>query len=41
MIVLTVQTYTEARVHAIKVDNKKLFWVKMINVQKGLGVKIC
>ena len=39
MVVITVQAYTEARVHTIKVGNRKLFWVKMIDVQKGLGLK--
>ena len=39
MVVITVQAYIEARVHTIKVGNKKLFWVKIIDVQKGLGLK--
>ena len=26
-------------VHTIKVCNTELFWIKMIDVQKGLGVK--
>ena len=30
MIVITVQAYVEARVHTIKVESKKQFWVKMI-----------
>ena len=38
MVVITVQAYAEARVHTIKVGSKKLFWVKMIDVQKGLGL---
>ena len=38
-MVITVQAYVEARVHTIKVENKKLFWVKMIDVQKGLWLK--
>ena len=33
MVVITVQAYAEARV------NKKLFLVKMIDVQKGLGLR--
>ena len=42
MVVVTVQAYVEARVHTIEVENKKLFWVKMIDVQKGLELKnIC
>ena len=39
MVVITVQAYVEARVQTIKVGNKKLFWVKMIDVQKGTGLK--
>ena len=39
MVVITVQVYVEARVHTIKVENKKLFWVKMIDVQTRLGFK--
>ena len=41
MVISTVQAYVEARVYTTKVENKKLFWVKMIDVQKGLGFKIC
>ena len=40
MVVITVQTYAKAEVHTIKVGNRELFWVKMIDVQKGLGLKI-
>ena len=39
MVFITVQAYVETRVHKIKVGNKKLFWVKMIDVQKELGLK--
>ena len=39
MVVITVQAYAEARVNTTKVGNKKLFWVKMIDAQKGLGLK--
>ena len=39
MVVITVQAYLEARVHTIKVGNKKLLGIKMIDVQKGLGLK--
>ena len=41
MVVITVQAYVGARVHTITVENKKLFWVKIIDVQKGLVKKIC
>ena len=39
MAIIIVQVYTEARVQTRTVENKKLFWVKMIDVQKGLGFK--
>ena len=39
MVVITVEKYANAGVHTITADNKKLFWVKMIDVQKGLGLK--
>ena len=39
MVVITVQNYTNAKVHTIAVKNKELFWVKMIDVQKGLGIQ--
>ena len=39
MAVITVQAYAKAGVHTIKVGNRELFWVKMIDVQKGLGLK--
>ena len=39
MVVITVPAYAEARVHTIKVGNTELFWVKMIDVQKGLGLR--
>ena len=39
MVVITVEAYENAEVHTIKVNNKKLFWVKMTDVQDGLGIK--
>ena len=39
MVVITVEKYANAGVHTKTADNKKLFWVKMIDVQKGLGLK--
>ena len=39
MVVITVQAYKNAEVHTITVKNKKLFWVNMCDVQKGLGIK--
>ena len=39
MVVVTVQAYANAGIHTIKVRNKKLFWIKMCDVKKGLGLK--
>ena len=39
MVVITIQAYAKAGVHTIKVGNRELFWAKMIDVQKGLGLK--
>ena len=39
MVVITVQNYTDAKVHTISIGNRKLFWVKMVDVQNGLGIK--
>ena len=39
MVVITVQAYTKAGVHTIKVGNRELLLGKMIDVQKGLGLK--
>ena len=39
MFVITVEKYANAGVHTIAVKNKRLFWVKMIDVQKVLGLK--
>ena len=39
MIVITVEKYANAGVRTITVKNKKSFGIKMIGVQKGLGLK--
>ena len=39
MVIITVQAYAKAGDHTIKVGNTELFWVKMIDVQKELGLK--
>ena len=39
MVVITVQNYTDPEVHTITVGNRELFWLKMIDVQKGLGIQ--
>ena len=36
MIVIIVQNYTDAKVHTITVGNRKLFWVRMIDVKNRL-----
>ena len=38
MVVITVESYKNTKVNTITVKNKELFWVKMIDVQKGLGI---
>ena len=40
MVVITLQNYTDAEVHTTTVENRELFWVKMIDVQKRLSIKI-
>ena len=39
MVVITIENCTNAKVHTIKAGNRELFWVKMIDVQNGLGIK--
>ena len=39
MAVITVEAYKNAKVNTIIVKNKEIFWVKMIDVQDGLGLK--
>ena len=39
MVVITVQNYTDAEVHTITAGSRELFWVKMTDVQKGLGIQ--
>ena len=38
MVLITADNYVDAGVNTITVK-KKLFWVKMIDVQNGLGLK--
>ena len=40
MVFITVQKYTDAKVHTITVGNRELFWVGMIDVQNKLSIKI-
>ena len=39
MVFITADNYPHAGVHTITVKNKELFWVKLIDVQNGLGLK--
>ena len=39
MVVITVLKYANVGVHTLTVKNKRLFWVKMIDVKKGLSLK--
>ena len=39
MVDISVEKYTDAKICTITVGNKELFWVRMHDLQKGLGVK--
>ena len=39
MVDISVKNYTDAKVCTIKIGNKKLSWIKVNDVQNGLGVK--
>ena len=39
MVVITIENCTNGKGHTIKVGNRELFWVKMIDIQNGLGLK--
>ena len=36
MVVITIENCTNAKVHTIE-----LFWIRRIDIQNGLGLKIC
>ena len=38
MFKISVEKYSNAKVHTIIVGNKELFWVRLCDVQEGLGV---
>ena len=38
MVVITVQNYANTKTYTITVGNREIFWVKMIDVQKGLDL---
>ena len=39
MVDIRVEKYPNAKVCTIKVSSKKIFWVRMYDVQEGIGVK--
>ena len=39
MVFITVEVYKYAQGHTITVRHRKLFWVKMRDIQDGLGIK--
>ena len=39
MVDISVEKYTNAKVRTIRVSNKKLFWVRVHDVQEGIGAK--
>ena len=39
MVSITVEAYKNAKVSTITVGDRKLFWIKMIDVHGGLGLK--
>ena len=39
MPVITVEKCKNAKVNTVKVENKELFWIRMIDIQNGLGFK--
>ena len=41
MVIITVKNCLNARVHIVTEGNRKLFWIKMIDIRNGLGFKVC
>ena len=41
MVVISVKIYQDAIVDIISDKNNDVLWVKMIDIQSGLGIKIC
>ena len=39
MVAITVKLYQDANVDIMPDENKEFFWVKMIDMQNGLGIK--
>ena len=40
MVDISLEKHTNAKVYKIRVSNEKLFWVRMCDIQEGIGVKI-
>ena len=40
MVIIGVEAYANAKVKAITIGDRKLFWVKMNDIQTGLGINI-
>ena len=39
MVVITIENCTNAKIHTMEVGNRELFWIRMIDIQNGLGLK--
>ena len=39
MVDISVEIYQNARVYTITIRNRELFWVRIIDVQRRLGIK--
>ena len=39
IVVITVQNYADAEFHTTTLRNRELFWVKVIDIQNGRGIK--
>ena len=39
IVVITVQNYVDAEFHTTTLRNRELFWVKVIDIQNGRGIK--
>ena len=39
MTVITIEKCKNAKVNTVKVGNKELFWIRIIDIQNGLGLK--
>ena len=39
MVVITIEKCKNAKVNTVKVGNRELLWIRMIDIQNGLGLK--